>query len=156
MGSIAGDFRQLTSFDGPELLTLVRTNQHMLRSVGVSHPSLDHICEVVESVSEGAAAAKLTGAGGGGCAMIVLQPGEQSRNTSRKIRDALENKKHPWKYSCLQSAVGREGVLWLDAESFPENGSDLKSPSIWTAPASLACAAALGIGMVSLALIRKR
>jgi mevalonate kinase len=156
MGNIAGDFRQLTSFDGPELLTLVRTNQHMLRSVGVSHPSLDHLCEVVESVSKGVASAKLTGAGGGGCAMIVLQPGEQSRETSRKIQDALENKKHPWKFSCLQSAVGREGVIWLDPDSFPEKGPDLRSPSVLTVTASLACAAALGIGMVSLTLIRKR
>jgi mevalonate kinase len=105
MGNIARDFRRLNSShnasdDAPvtgsthdHLLTLVRTNQHMLGALGVSHPSFDNICAVVDHVSGGAAAAKLTGAGGGGCAMIVvLGEGKGSQTMARKIQRALEKR----------------------------------------------------------------
>lgn len=154
MGNIAGDFRRMDSFHGSdELLTLVRTNQHMLCAVGVSHPSLNRICEIVDRVSGGAAAAKLTGAGGGGCAMIVLQPGQSSQETSRKIQHALENKRHPWKYRCLKSSVGQDGVLWVDPDTFPEMSPD-KRTSVST-ETMLACAAA-GISLMLMAMMRKR
>ena len=120
MGNIARNFRQLGSFQANDLLRLVRTNQHMLQAVGVSHPSIDLICSVVDNVSQGEAAAKLTGAGGGGCAMIVLKPGDQSAEIARKIQRALTRRRHLWRFSCLQSSVGQDGVLWIDPEEFPE------------------------------------
>ena len=124
MGGVAERFRQIIgaswkTVKGSDLLTLVRTNQHLLRAVGVSHPSLDRICQIVQDQAPGMAEAKLTGAGGGGCAMIVLHPlsGPQIANN---LQRTLENKKHPWDYTCFTSTVGREGVLWIDPDLFPE------------------------------------
>jgi mevalonate kinase len=167
MGSIARDFRRLdsshcmpnanpvTRSTNGHLLTLVRTNQHMLGALGVSHPSLDHICALVDHVSEGAAAAKLTGAGGGGCAMIVvLGEGHASRAMARKIQHALEMKKHSWNYSCLQSSVGKDGVLWLDSDAFPE--TERKHQRTGFATEVIIAFAAVGTGLLAVALMRKR
>lgn len=104
---------------GDELMTLVRTNQHLLRAMGVSHPSLDLVCSIVDGVGDGNASTKLTGAGGGGCAMTLLRP-DASSELSRKIQDALqkESKRSPWTFSCLTSTVGGDGVLWMDPNDF--------------------------------------
>ena len=47
-------------------------NQHLLNAVGVGHPALDRVCAVAR---ERGLTAKLTGAGGGGCAFIIIPPG---------------------------------------------------------------------------------
>lgn len=106
---------------GDEIMTLVETNQHLLRALGVSHPSLDRICSVVNEVGCGNAATKLTGAGGGGCAMTLLCP-DADPNLSSNIQAALKkaSKQSPWNFSCLTSTVGGDGVLWTDPESFDE------------------------------------
>ena len=122
MGAIASQFRELKDIreKGDILMTLVRTNQFLLRAVGVSHPSLDRICEVVDNVAQGDAATKLTGAGGGGCAMTILKPG-CDLDLSTRIQAALEAPVHrPWHFTCLRSCVGREGVLWIDPSFFPK------------------------------------
>ena len=96
----------------------------MLRSVGVSHDSLDHVCHVTDTISEGQAATKLTGAGGGGCAMIVLQTNEGNNSISiekltQKIQKALEGGWHRWKFNCFRSSLGGDGALWVDPKTFP-------------------------------------
>lgn len=48
-------------------------NQHLLCVLGVSQTDLDNICRVC---SRQGLAAKLTGAGGGGCAFALIPPGE--------------------------------------------------------------------------------
>lgn len=53
------------------LFTLVRTNQALLSALDVSHSKLDIICSIARDHSF---AGKLTGAGGGGYAYILLQP----------------------------------------------------------------------------------
>ncbi|PAA88465.1 hypothetical protein BOX15_Mlig005548g1, partial [Macrostomum lignano] len=58
-----------SSTDEADYLALVRLNQRLLDCLGVSHPLLDGICQVAEAHG---AAAKLTGAGGGGCALIFI------------------------------------------------------------------------------------
>mmetsp|Transcript_481 Transcript_481/g.716 ORF Transcript_481/g.716 Transcript_481/m.716 type:complete len:408 (+) Transcript_481:170-1393(+) len=127
MGEIAQEFRKLVDekdTGNQKVLTLVNTNQHMLRSVGVSHESLDHICHVVETISEGQAAAKLTGAGGGGCAMIVLQTNDESIEAlSQKIQEALEGGRHQWTINCFRSSLGGDGTLWVDPETFPSKNT---------------------------------
>jgi mevalonate kinase len=54
-------------------------NQAMLVAIGVSHPTLQAVCD--ESASLGFSA-KLTGAGGGGCAITVLGIGSAYGNSS--------------------------------------------------------------------------
>ncbi|KAI2490265.1 GHMP kinases C terminal [Fragilaria crotonensis] len=158
MGSIARDFRRyhavLETKSCSQLLTLVRTNQHMLSALGVSHPSLDRICAVVDQVSDGAAAAKLTGAGGGGCAMIVLQRGAESQGTAQKIQDALEKKKHDWRFSCLRSSVGQDGVLWVHPDSVPEMSTSDNGASVLTRT-GVTCTAVV-ISLVAIVLMRNR
>lgn len=53
------------------LFTLVRTNQALLSALDVSHSKLDIICSIARDHSF---AGKLTGAGGGGYAYILLRP----------------------------------------------------------------------------------
>lgn len=47
-------------------------NHHLLNTIGVGHPALDKVCRLA---AEAGLAAKLTGAGGGGCAVVLLPPG---------------------------------------------------------------------------------
>lgn len=56
-------------------------NQHLLAALGVSHPSLELICD--ESRQLGFAA-KLTGAGGGGCAITLIEI--QLKNEADDVR----------------------------------------------------------------------
>lgn len=135
MGLVAEQFQTWWSgqddLEVTDVLTLVRTNQLLLKAVGVSHPSLDRICSVVDRVAGDQAAAKLTGAGGGGCAFVVLQPSEPGQLDSlrAKIECALKEQERPWKFTCLKSSVGGDGVLWLSPRDFPK----AKVSSRWTA-----------------------
>jgi mevalonate kinase len=135
MGQIATTFGQLVVDSGAAasaslskqstwslstVLTLVRTNQSLLTALGVSHPSLDRICTVVQQVCPDQAAAKLTGAGGGGCAMIVLD----STSTGTKLREtlvaALQAAARPdYQFDFLSSTVGGDGVLYVPPSQFP-------------------------------------
>ncbi|AAS53015.1 AER335Wp [Eremothecium gossypii ATCC 10895] len=53
------------------LLQLVRINHGLLVALGVSHPSLEHVRALCDTLGIGAT--KLTGAGGGGCALTLLK-----------------------------------------------------------------------------------
>ena len=57
---------------------LFRTNHHLLCALGVGHPSLS---AVVEASASHGLSCKLTGAGGGGCA-ITLLPARRIRNNN--------------------------------------------------------------------------
>ena len=50
---------------------LIDTNQGLLCALGVSHPSLDRAVSIARKHG---VHAKLTGAGGGGCALALLDP----------------------------------------------------------------------------------
>ena len=52
---------------------LFSINHHLLNALGVGHPSLDRACAIAEQFGLGA---KLTGGGGGGCAVAVIPPGK--------------------------------------------------------------------------------
>jgi hypothetical protein len=129
-----------------DVLTMVRTNQHLLSAVGVSHPSLDRICTVVDETAGDEAAAKLTGAGGGGCAFVVLRPSKPGKAYLHALRSriqrALQAAQHPWTFTCLQSSVGGDGVLWLSRTDFPSDETTsprlLSVLSVWARYAAVA------------------
>lgn len=65
-------------FDGSDgsknlehLGSLMRKNHELLVSLGVSHPRLERVCQLIDSAKLGWT--KLTGAGGGGCAIALLR-----------------------------------------------------------------------------------
>jgi len=122
------------------LLSMVEMNHHLLCAAGVSHPSLNYIVETVQRIAGDTSAAKLTGAGGGGCAMVLFRPhltvSEQQR-AKQQIQQALEgtlslstartpvrrsssSSSSPieYQYKCFSSSVGGEGVLWTDPREF--------------------------------------
>ena len=47
-------------------------NQQLLNAVGVGHPVLDEVCGLAQRHG---LSAKLTGGGGGGCAITLVPPG---------------------------------------------------------------------------------
>ena len=87
--------------------TLIRINHGFLVSLGVSHPRLERIRELVDHAGIGWT--KLTGAGGGGCAITLFRPDvrdETMQELQRKfITEGFQ------KYETILGADG-VGVLW--------------------------------------------
>lgn len=96
--------------------TLIRVNHGLLVSLGVSHPRLERIRELVDFADIGWT--KLTGAGGGGCSMTLLRPGVQAddiRELERSFADEGFGK-----YGTTLGGDGI-GVLW---PAVLRNGTD--------------------------------
>lgn len=87
-----------------ELMTM---NHGLLNALGVSHPRLERIRELVDH--NGIGWTKLTGAGGGGCSITLLRPGVEKE----KIR-ALESQLEEEGYGTYEATLGGSGVgvLW--------------------------------------------
>ena len=81
---------------------LVDYNQKLLEALGVSHPALE---DVIKISKEFGLSAKLTGAGGGGFALIVLPPSIHEK-TIIEINERLVKKN----FKCYQTCLGVEGV----------------------------------------------
>jgi mevalonate kinase len=87
-----------------ELMTI---NHGLLVSLGVSHPRLERVRELVDH--EGIGWTKLTGAGGGGCSITLMKPG-----VSREKLDKLEQQLEDEGYQKFETTLGGDGVgvLW--------------------------------------------
>ncbi|KAK0719710.1 ribosomal protein S5 domain 2-type protein [Lasiosphaeris hirsuta] len=87
-----------------ELMTI---NHGLLVSLGVSHPRLERVRELVDH--EGIGWTKLTGAGGGGCSITLLRPG-----VPRSKLDCLEQQLETEGYQKFETTLGGDGVgvLW--------------------------------------------
>lgn len=87
-----------------ELMTI---NHGLLVSLGVSHPRLERIRELVDH--EGIGWTKLTGAGGGGCSITLLRP-ELPIERLNKLEAQLEEEN----YQKFETTLGGDGVgvLW--------------------------------------------
>lgn len=87
-----------------ELMTI---NHGLLVSLGVSHPRLERVRELVDH--QGIGWTKLTGAGGGGCSITLLRPG-----VSREKLDRLEEQLEEEGYQKFETTLGGDGVgvLW--------------------------------------------
>lgn len=76
-------------------------------SLGVSHPRLERIRELVDYANIGWT--KLTGAGGGGCAITLFRPGIEAH-----VIDELERKLTAEGFKKYETILGADGVgvLW--------------------------------------------
>ena len=97
---------------------LFNVNHGLLVSLGVSHPKLELIREMVDY--SGIGWTKLTGAGGGGCAITLLKPGTSPND----IKD-LDNKFMNAGFEQYRTTLGGDGVGIL-YPAVLRNGSDEK------------------------------
>jgi mevalonate kinase len=157
MGLIAADFRKMvssgtTKTESAKVLKLVETNQLLLQAVEVSHPSLERICCVVRSTALNQAASKLTGAGGGGCAIVMFEDTAQERReqtVQRRVRHMLESERSPYTYTCFSSEAGGDGVLYIPPSDFPVHQQTTEcTATIWTA-GSVATATVVVVGIAA-------
>ena len=80
-------------------------NHHLLNALGVGHPALTIVQE--ESAKLGMAA-KLTGAGGGGCAITLVPSTAESNGNLTQLQERLAQQG----FVTFQSSVGGKGLLW--------------------------------------------
>ncbi|SCU78406.1 LAMI_0A04522g1_1 [Lachancea mirantina] len=94
----------------PVLLELVRLNHGLLVSLGVSHPGLEVIRSLSDTMKIGST--KLTGAGGGGCALTLID-----KNASDSEIDEFKSqlqKDHG--YVSLSTGLGGMGCSYVSSE----------------------------------------
>jgi mevalonate kinase len=86
---------------------LMTINHGLLAALGVSHPRLERIRELVDH--EGIGWTKLTGAGGGGCAITLLKP-----NVPQEQLRRLESRLDEEGFQKFETTLGCDGigVLW--------------------------------------------
>lgn len=95
-------------FDSEEVDSLQKIGQLMalnhgqLMSLGVSHPRLERIRELVDH--EGIGWTKLTGAGGGGCSITLLRP------DARPKLERLEERLDAEGYRKFETTLGGDGI----------------------------------------------
>ncbi|EDO36115.1 predicted protein [Nematostella vectensis] len=90
------------------LESLVDVNQQLLSLFGVSHPSLDSLCHMT---SKYGLHTKLTGAGGGGCAITLIPPGTDKD----KVAELMNKLQKEFKYKVWQTPLGSRGVIVHEA-----------------------------------------
>lgn len=95
------DSEELSSLE--DLGKLMTINHGLLVALGVSHPRLERIRELVDH--EGIGWTKLTGAGGGGCAITLLKP-DVSAERLQRLKDTLDEEG----YIKFQTTLGCDGV----------------------------------------------
>ena len=94
------------------LRQLVRLNHCLLNGLGVGHPALDQVVAV--TASQGFSS-KLTGAGGGGCALTLLPPrGEGNHDVEARVAAVMTSMRAAG-FSCFETGLGGHGLLLLRA-----------------------------------------
>lgn len=86
---------------------LMNINHGLLVSLGVSHPRLERVRELIDH--EGIGWTKLTGAGGGGCSITLLRPGVDKAKIAK-----MEKRLKDENYAKFETTLGGDGVgvLW--------------------------------------------
>lgn len=112
----APDFDEADHESAQTLGELMRINHGLLVSLGVSHPRLERISELVDLAGVGWT--KLTGAGGGGSAITLLKP-----NVTPESLRSLEAKLDLEDFERFEVTLGGDGVgvLW---PAVLRNGTD--------------------------------
>ncbi|KAG0671544.1 Mevalonate kinase [Maudiozyma exigua] len=101
-----GDALQEAKLD--DVLQLVRINHGLLVSLGVSHPGLEIIRNLTTELQVGET--KLTGAGGGGCALTFLNNSASEQDVAQ-FRDTLNQR---YDYQTFETTLGGIGCSLLD------------------------------------------
>jgi len=100
-----------------QLSTLMKENHQHLSDLKVSHASLELIKNTTESHLVGRKlSTKLTGAGGGGCAVTLL-PDDLEEKDLESLKVRLENEG----FNCYETRVGGNGVALLIPEGEKED-----------------------------------
>ena len=116
IGQLTEEALQLLSSSSPEefgngkdraatitnLGRLFSDNQELLVRLGTSHPRLDRVCELAKKAHVGWT--KLTGAGGGGCAIILPRP-DVKEEDEQAVNEALTKEEFE-KYGMVLGASG--------------------------------------------------
>ena len=108
--------------ESKRIAKLIETNQYLLSSLGVSHPSLgDAIVQLSKSLyDECKSTTKLTGAGGGGCCFTYLEEEEDRVGNAgglsvnerlENVRRVIEGHCEEYEFKCLSSLVGGDCVI---------------------------------------------
>jgi len=88
------------------LSNLIKKSQKLLNEIGAGHPSIDLICKISEKYN---LQSKLTGAGGGGCTITLL-----NNSNSENIEKFISEIKNEG-FDCFKSMLGGPGLIF---ESF--------------------------------------
>lgn len=110
------DFNEERQDVSEELGELVQLNHGLLVALGVSHPRLERISELVNAAGVGWT--KLTGGGGGGSAITLLKPGA-SPAVLRKLEENLDAEN----FERFEATLGGDGVGVL-IPAILRNGTD--------------------------------
>ena len=89
------------------LFNSIRINHGLLSSIGVSHPGLEKIKILSDELKIGGT--KLTGAGGGGCAMTILDPSA----SDEIINDFKHSLISLYEYDVYKSQLGGTGAFLI-------------------------------------------
>ncbi|KAM4808058.1 mevalonate kinase [Rhinophrynus dorsalis] len=92
---------------------LIDINQHHLNVIGVGHPSLDRLCQVTASHG---LHSKLTGAGGGGCAITLIRP-----DVDPAVVEGTKQELMDCGFQCWETSIGAMGVSVHSQSSLPED-----------------------------------
>lgn len=101
------EFNKADTHTAEKLGEMMRVNHGLLVSLGVSHPRLERIRELVDDAGVGWT--KLTGAGGGGSAITLLKPGSPTDDL-RELEEQLDAEG----FERFETTLGGDGVgiLW--------------------------------------------
>lgn len=96
------DHDNVTDVHFHTLEDLIDMNQHLLNLLGVGHPSLDTVITIARRHN---LHAKLTGAGGGGCAFALIPPYVAKSDVKAAMQEIIAAG-----YDCFQTSLGGPGV----------------------------------------------
>jgi mevalonate kinase len=140
------DFDPTSEQNIEHLGDLFRINHGLLVSLGVSHPKLEYIRELVDYADIGWT--KLTGAGGGGCAITLLKRGVDSESLLNLKRKFEEAGFEEYKTTLGGSGVGVLYPAVLHNGSEEEGGEEIDQQKFLNAQGEEGIEKLVGVGLL--------